>query len=60
MTTNIYNTVKRTYNSPQIERIRLDNEISLILNSVESDSPDGEPTSALEYFNNDPFKGNNA
>lgn len=46
---------KRIYNSPRIEQIKLDNEISLVLLS-----DPGEPgvTSSLtpEYFNNDPFK----
>ena len=48
---------KRTYSNPQIERIKLDNEISLILES--SDAP-GDPEASLtnEYFNNDPFKSN--
>lgn len=49
---------KRSYKTPRIELIELDNEISLIL---ESDSnPDGEPTftQGKEYFMNDPFKMN--
>jgi len=46
---------KQAYSSPQIERIKLDNEISLVLSSL--DAP-GDPESSLtpEYFNNDPFK----
>jgi len=48
---------KLTYFSPQIERIKLDNEISLILGS-ESDTPDTEPIGAVEQFRNDPFKAN--
>jgi len=40
-----------------IEHVKLDNEISLIL---ESDPPIGpfETKNAPEYFNNDPFKTN--
>jgi len=54
---NIATTGKKPYNSPRIERIRLDNEISLAL---ESTQPSGEPnwSKAPEYFNNDPFKTN--
>lgn len=48
---------KTTYIPPQIERIKLDNDISLILES-ESSTPDTEPTSAVEQFSNDPFKTN--
>jgi len=49
---------KRTYSTPQIERIQLDNEISLVL---ESTSPPtgpgwGQNLQAPEHLNNDPFK----
>jgi len=44
----------KIYTTPQIERIELDNEISLILQS--NINPVGEPIGAFEYFNNDPFK----
>lgn len=47
---------KKTYSPPQFERIQLDNEISLVL---ESNNPEGDPTwtsKAPEHFNNDPFK----
>lgn len=50
---------KRLYNSPRIERISLDNEISLILAS--DLSPFGEPdnwSKTQEHFKNDPFKIN--
>lgn len=57
MKTSIKNTKKHYYNSPQIERIVLDNEISLILQS-ESDAPEGEPSVYIEHFTNDPFKNN--
>jgi len=52
---------KRIYSTPQIERIQLDNEISLVLQS-ESISPPfgpggfGQNLQAPEHFNNDPFK----
>ena len=57
MNTTIATTEKKTYNAPRIERIKLDNEISLAL---ESNQPSGEPTwaKANNYFNNDPFKTN--
>jgi hypothetical protein len=53
------NIQKLTYSLPQIKRIKLDNEISLAL---ESNPPFGPNESgdlgagAPEYFNNDPFK----
>jgi hypothetical protein len=49
------NNSKRIYVAPMIEHVKLDNEISLIL---ESDPPIGpfEAKNAPEYFNNDPFK----
>jgi len=58
MKTNIENKDKKTYCPPQIERIRLDNEISLVLQS--DLNPDGEPvwSSKAEHLNNDPFKSN--
>jgi len=48
---------KFAYSSPLIEQIKLDNEISLVLSSL--DAP-GDPEVSLtpEYFNNDPFKVN--
>ncbi len=40
---------KKTYSSPEIEEIRLDNEISLQLASVgQSATPPGNPTSATQ------------
>jgi hypothetical protein len=50
---------KRCYLSPVIERIQLDNEISLALasNPAAPDSGD-EVYNAPSYFNNDPFKTN--
>jgi len=51
---------KRTYFPPLVERVKLDSEISLALQSP----PPGPDESikfganAPEYFNNDPFKNN--
>jgi len=56
MNTKNKNSKRRTYCVPFIERILLDNEISLILQS--DGSPDGEPLGVLENFNYDPFKTN--
>jgi len=55
MKINIENTKKKVYNSPQIERITLDNEISLILSS-----PGVPPvwSENKENYSNDPFKKN--
>ena len=36
--------MKRTYVSPEIDTVQLDNEISLIMNSAAS-SPEGDPES---------------
>jgi hypothetical protein len=56
-------TKKRIYTSPRIERIELDNEISLVLVSGDPGDPSSgqDPNASLmapEYFNNDPFKNN--
>jgi len=48
---------KQAYSSPQIEQIKLDNEISLVLSSLDAPG-DPEVLNAPEYFNNDPFKAN--
>ena len=47
------NKVLRNYNSPEVTRIPLDNEISLIL---ESPPPDPWADSLQENHKNDPFK----
>lgn len=50
-------TQKRIYKTPQVERIRLDNEISLVLQS--DVSPFGDPEANLQTkdsYDNDPFK----
>ena len=56
------NKVSATYNAPKVERIELDNEIALQLES--SATPPKAPGEANlvapEYFNNDPFKSNQA
>ena len=57
MKTQIETSAKRTYISPQIEKIKLDNDISLALESTPPLGP-GETSQAPEYFNNDPFKTN--
>jgi hypothetical protein len=50
---------KQLYIAPQIERIELDNEISLVLQSEAPPTGPGESTSyAPDYFNPDPFKTN--
>lgn len=50
-------TIKREYISPSIEKIKLDNEISLQLAS-NPDTPDSgdEVYNTPEYFQNNPFK----
>jgi len=54
------NNDKRTYSPPIIEKVILDNEISLVLQSASPPSGPNETTfnAAPEYFNNDPFKTN--
>ncbi len=63
MKTKMENIQKRTYSSPQIERIELDNEISLALESATPPEAPGYEGGSLgsnapDYFNNDPFKTN--
>jgi len=55
MKTIIENTEKKVYSSPQIERITLDNEISLVL-----ESPAVPPvwSENKENYTNDPYKTN--
>jgi hypothetical protein len=52
---------KLKYSSPEIERVELDNEISLAMESTPAPGP-GEPgyvgSLAPEHFNADPFKAN--
>jgi hypothetical protein len=49
--------LKREYTAPLIERVQLDNEISLSLESPPL-GPGESINSIPEYFNNDPFKTN--
>ena len=51
-------TAKRFYIVPKVERIKLDNEISLVLASTPPLGPGETMNSIPEYFNNDPFKTN--
>ncbi len=52
-TTNIM-AKKRTYSTPDVLCIKLDNEISLALAS--DPSPEGDPDFLSQHFNNDPYK----
>lgn len=47
---------KKQYCTPQIERVILDNEISLALQSSPPIGPDETHLMQPDYFNNDPFK----
>jgi hypothetical protein len=49
---------KATYIAPQIERIMLDNEIALALESNPANGPGEGFNKVPEYLNNDPFKLN--
>ena len=52
---------KRVYTAPEIVHVKLDNEISLILESDPPTGPGGFGSlTAPEHFNNDPFKSNMA
>lgn len=52
-------TKKRSYKLPVVERIQLDNEISLALESNPASPDNGDEVyNAPAYFNNDPFKIN--
>ena len=53
-------TKKQDYIAPQVERIELDNEIALQLESTPPKAPGEANLKAPEYFNNDPFKSNQA
>ena len=54
------NTHPRLYQAPDLQCIRLDNDISLALESITPEAPGSEPwtTKAEESFSNDPFKTN--
>lgn len=51
-------TEKRIYNSPEIICVKLDNEISLALESAPPFGPGEEASLAPEYMSKDPFKTN--
>jgi len=52
------NTIKQIYIVPKMERIELDNEISLQLESTPPQAPGEANLYAPEYISNDPFKTN--
>ena len=47
---------KRVYSQPKITLVKLDNEISLALESAPPDGPNEVMNAAPEYFNNYPVK----
>lgn len=47
---------KREYTAPGIDRIKLDNEIILVLESIPPDGPGEVLGVAPEYFNNSQFE----
>ena len=51
-------TTKNTYNAPQLNLIKLDNELSLQLTSDAPYGPGENQSKAPDFFNNDPFKTN--
>jgi hypothetical protein len=50
------NQQKQVYQTPQIERIELDNEIALQLESAPAFGPGEARMNIPEHFKNDPFK----
>jgi hypothetical protein len=56
MNTNSATVPKRIYIQPEIERVQLDNEISLVLESGPPFPGNESSLMAPEYFNNDPYK----
>jgi len=50
------NSEKRFYITPSVDVIKLDNEISLALESDAPVGPGEGKLNAPEYFNNDPYK----
>ena len=47
---------KRIYSQPEITRVKLDNEITLALESNPATGPDEVINRTPDYFNSDPFK----
>ncbi|MEI6554108.1 MAG: hypothetical protein WCL70_00810 [Paludibacter sp.] len=45
------------YQSPQIEKIEIDNEVALQLESTPPKAPGEAGLNPQDYYNNDPFKG---
>ncbi len=58
MKTTEQKSVKRTYNSPEVVCIELDNEITLAIESAPPYGPDEGALLSPQYLNNDPFKSN--
>ena len=54
------NNKRQIYTAPHVERIELDNEIALQLESTPPKAPGEAHLKAPEYFSNDPFKANQA
>lgn len=54
------NKLKREYLSPVIEKVDLDSEVSLTMESTPDYNSDDEVNNinAPDYFNNDPYKNN--
>lgn len=53
------NNIKRQYLTPVVERIELDNEIALQLESAPPEGPGEQPMGKMpEYFNSNPFTEN--
>jgi len=50
--------VRRTYLAPVIEKVILDNEISLALESIPPGGPNEGLLNTPEYLKNDPFNVN--
>ena len=53
-----HNSYKCKYTIPKIAQIKLDNEISLVLESTPPTYETSNKSIAPDYFNNDPFKTN--
>jgi len=51
-------TEKRSYFPPEVEKIMLDNEISLALESSPPIGPDEGANFSPNYLKNDPFRSN--
>ncbi len=56
MKTSNDNSLKKLYIQPEIELVKLDNEISLALESAPPEGPDEVNNLAPNHFNNNPFK----